>query len=87
MTLHSSDDAIAESLRRLAVLSPAMNRAERVRAECRTRFERSRRRERHFSVTRGFAWSVLGPAVLGGFCVFYTAALIATTLRLRGVFL
>lgn len=87
MTPHSSHDALAETLRRLAVLSPDTNRAERVRAECRTRFERSRRRERHFAVTRGFVWSVLGPAVLGGFCVFYTTALIATTLRLRSVFL
>ena len=87
MTPHSSHDAPAENLRRLAVLSPDTNRTERVRAECRTRFERSRRRERHLAVTTGFAWSVVGPAALCGFCVFYAAALIATALRLRAVFL
>ena len=34
----------------------------------------------------GFAWRVLAPVVVGGFCVLYVAVLVATTLRLEGVF-
>jgi hypothetical protein len=37
-------------------------------------------------VITGFAWRVLAPAVVGGFCVLYVAALVVTTLRLQGVF-
>ena len=86
MTPHNSDDAITENLKQLAVLSPDPNRTEHARARCHTRFDRSRRRERRFAVIGGFAWGVLGPAVLGAFSIFYTAALIDTTLRLRAVF-
>jgi hypothetical protein len=33
----------------------------------------------------GLAWRLLAPVVVGGFCVLYVVALVATTLRLQGV--
>jgi hypothetical protein len=37
-------------------------------------------------VITGFAWRVLGPVAVGAFCVLYVVVLVATTLRLEGVF-
>jgi hypothetical protein len=37
-------------------------------------------------VITGFAWHVLAPVVVGGFCVVYAVLLVATTLHLQGVF-
>jgi hypothetical protein len=34
----------------------------------------------------GFAWRVLAPVVVGAFCAFYAAVLVATTLCFEGVF-
>lgn len=76
MTCHDAHDASADGLDRLMTLMPDPERAERVRARCRGKLVRSRRR----------ASRVLGPVVVGAFCVFYVAALVATTLRLEAIF-
>ena len=85
MTSDDSHEASAESLEGLRPLAPDPDRAERVRVRCRTQLERSRRRART-AVISGFAWHVLAPAVVGGFCILYVVAFVATTLRLQGVF-
>lgn len=80
-----SHDAGAESLDRLPCLAPDPDRAERVRVRCRTRLGRGRRRPARAAVMAGLAWRLLAPIVVGGFCVLYVVALVATTLRLQGV--
>ena len=85
MTAYDSHEASVESLERMQPLAPDPDRAERVRVRCRTQLGRSRGRSRT-AVICGFAWRVLAPAVVGGFGVLYAVALVATTLRLQGVF-
>ena len=83
------DDCCHESgvnLSGLSALSPDRERAERVRVQCRTELARSRRRPARTARMTGFAWRVLAPAVVGAFCVFYAALLLAMTLRFEGVF-
>ena len=70
----------AGGLHRLTALVPEPARAERVRARCRTQLEQGRRREAGTGQVAEFAWRVLAPAVVGAFCVFYVAVLVATTL-------
>ena len=79
------DDPREASLERLTTLAPDSDRAERVRARCRTQLGRRRRQAGAIVVTR-FAWQVLAPLAVGGFCILYAALLAATTLRLQGVF-
>jgi hypothetical protein len=86
MTSYDSHDASEESLERLVPLVPDPDRAERVRLRCHAQLGRSRRRAARTAVITGFAWDVLAPAVVGGFGVLYVALLVATTLRLRGIF-
>jgi hypothetical protein len=86
MTSYEAHDAGADSLDRLRAVLPDPDRAERVRARCRTQLGRSQRRAARTAVITGFAWRVLAPGVVGAFCVLYAAMLVATTLRLEGVF-
>jgi len=86
MTSSDAHDAGVDGLDRLMVLASDRDRAERVRVRCRTQLGRSRRRAAHTAVITGFAWRVLAPVVVGAFCVLYVAVLVATTLRLEGVF-
>jgi hypothetical protein len=85
MTSADGHDASADSLSRLMTLAPDPDRAERVRLRCRAHLERRRRRSAHSAAITGFAWRVLPPVVVGAFCVFYVALLVATTLRLEGI--
>lgn len=85
MTSDVAHDARADSLHRLMVLAPDPDRAERVRMRCRRQLGRSRRRTARTAAITGFAVRVLGPVVVGAFCVLYAAALAATTLRLEGI--
>jgi hypothetical protein len=85
MTCGSSDHASAERLQQLTALAPDPDRAERVRVRCRARLERGTRRAARAALIHGFAYRVLAPSVLGAFCVLYILALVATTLRFRGV--
>lgn len=86
MTSCDSQGASAECLERLMPLAPDPDRAERVRVRCRTQLGQSRRRTAHTALITGFAWRVIAPVAIAGFCVLYVAALVATTLRLQGVF-
>ena len=86
MTSDDAHDANGESLHRLTALTPDPDRAERVRVRCRTQLGRSRRRAARTTVITGFAWRVLAPVVLAAFCALYVVLLLATTLRLEGVF-
>jgi hypothetical protein len=70
----------------LTLLAPDPGRAERVRARCHTQLRRNRQREERTAAIIGFAWRVAAPLAVGAFCVFYAAVLVATTLRLEGVF-
>ena len=81
MTSWDAHDACTDVLDRLTTLAPDPGRAERLREKCRARLARSQRRELRAALITGFAWLVLGPGVVGAFCVFYAAMLIATTLR------
>ena len=85
MTSDSSHDAGAERLDRLMALAPDPERAGRVRARCRRQLTRSRRRATRTALITGFAWRVLAPAVVVGFCVLYVALLMATTIHLQSV--
>lgn len=86
MTSHDSHDESAERLGCLMPLTPDPDRTERVRVRCHAQLERSRRRKARSAVITGFTWRALPPVVVGGFCVLYVVALVATTLRLQGVF-
>jgi len=86
MTSDDADDAAADSLDRLMALAPDPHRAERVRVRCRAQLGRSRRRTARTAVITEFAWRVLAPVVVGAFCVLYVTALVATTVRLEGIF-
>ena len=86
MTSRDSHEANADGLERLMALAPDPDRAERVRVRCRTQLGRSQRRAARTAVITGFAWHVLAPVVVGGVCVLYLALLVATTVRLQGVF-
>ena len=83
MTSDDSRAASAESLERLITLAPDPDRAERVRARCRTQLGQSRQ-PAPAPVVTGFAWQVLAPLAVGGFCILYAALLAATTLRFQG---
>jgi len=76
----------AGGLRRLTALAPEPARAERVRARCRTQLEQSRRGKARTGQVAELAWRVLATVAVGAFCVFYVAVLVATTLRLEGLF-
>jgi hypothetical protein len=86
MTPNESYDAGAESVMPLTALTPDPDRAELVRLRCRTQLARRRQRAERSVAAAGFAWRVVAPIVLGGFCVIYVALLVATTLHLEGVF-
>jgi hypothetical protein len=86
MTSDDSHDASKESLAGLMPLAPDPDRAERVRERCRAHLRRNRRHTARTAVITGFVWQLVAPVVVGGFCILYIAALVATTLRLQGVF-
>jgi hypothetical protein len=85
MTSCDAHDASVDALD-LITLTPNPARAERVRARCRAQLERRQRREARTTRTTGFASRVLAPAVVGAVCIFYVAAIVATTLRLEVIF-
>jgi hypothetical protein len=78
-----SDDGHDPMLRMLARLPTALPdaaRADRLRARCRTAIAR-RRKEQTAPPPRGAA-SLLGPVLVGGFCLVYLAAVIHDVWRL-----
>jgi len=85
MTTYDTSDPNVEGLKRLQSITPDPMRADRVRMRCRVYLSRSRRRQARNDVITGLAWRVLAPAIFGYFCILYLAALVAATLRLRGI--
>jgi hypothetical protein len=79
----AADDVTMERLGHLSRLMPDQDRAERLRLKCRKRLERGRRQEAPVAMMKGLSSRLLMP-VVGGFCVLYVVALVATTLRLEG---
>lgn len=86
MTSYDDQDAGADGLDRLMTLAPDPDRAARVRVRCRAQLARSRRRVARTAEVNGFASRVLVPVVVGAFCVFFVAALVATTVRFERIF-
>jgi hypothetical protein len=86
MTFHNAEGEDADRLDRLARLTPDTVRAERVRAQCRTRLARRSQRETPRVLTHARSGALLMPIVVGGVCVLYALALLVTTLRFEGVF-
>ena len=70
----------------LTRLTPDSVRAERVRSQCRTRLARRSQRRLPRCLTNACSGALLMPVVVGGVCVLYALALLATTLRFEGVF-
>ena len=68
-------------------LTPDPARSARVRAQCLARLVRQQERNLRKGGRTSFATGVLVPALAGGFCALYIAALVATTIQLYGVFL
>lgn len=85
MTPRDAHDAGVAGLGELLRLIPDPERAERVRLRCRARLARSRRRTARRAAIGERAFRSLAPVVVGGVCVLYVIALVATTLRLEGV--
>ena len=65
----------------LTPLSPAAARDERVRALCRARLERDRRRSHRFASIARLGRHVLAPAIIAGLFLVYAADLLSITLR------
>jgi hypothetical protein len=85
MTPAHTDEPMMRNLGRLRPLVPDPSHAERVRASCHAQLGRRRRRREHVAGLAESTRRVFAPAVLGGVCVLYVAALVGTVLRLRGV--
>ena len=65
----------------LPPLAPAAARAERIRALCRARLERDRRRSRRLAAISRLGRHVVVPALSAGLFVLYAADLLSITLR------
>ena len=65
----------------LTPLAPTAARAERVRARCRARLERDRRRSRRLAAISRFGRHVVAPAIIAGLFLVYAVDLLSITLR------
>lgn len=65
----------------LPPLVPGAGRAERVRALCRAKLERDRRRSRRLAAISRFGRHIVAPALAAGLFVLYAADLVSITLR------
>jgi hypothetical protein len=84
MTPSDSHEAGVAGLGGLLRLAPDPDRAGRVRLRCRARLARSRRPAALGAAIAERTFRSLAPVVVGGVCVLYVVALVATTLRLEG---
>ena len=85
MMRDSLNEASVDRLKLLAPLTPDPDRSERVRLRCRLQFERHGRRRTRVTKLVAFTERVLAPAIVGGVCLLYLVALVATTFRLEGI--
>lgn len=65
----------------LPPLVPGSVRAERVRALCRAKLERDRRRSRRLAAISRFGRHIVAPALAAGLFVLYAADLVSITVR------
>ena len=84
MTVYDDRDLVMQDLARFRPLVPDPSPAERVRARCHAQLRRRRRRWERATRLAESTRRVLAPAVVGGVCVLYVAALVSTVLRVRG---
>ena len=66
----------------LPPLVPGAVRAERVRALCRAKLERDRRRSRRLAAISRFGRHIVAPALAAGLFVLYAADLVSITMRI-----
>ena len=71
-------DHVVATLPRLA---PTAARADHVRARCRARLERDRRRSRRLASIARFGRHVVAPAIIAGLFLVYAVDLLSITLR------
>jgi hypothetical protein len=94
MTPDETVEPSGDGLRQLLALSPDAGRIERTRGRCHAQLRKRRQRAVSRAAMAGstlawraavdkYAWRVVAPAVVGGVCVLYAAALLVTTLRLE----
>ena len=74
-----------DSLKRLMPLTSDSDRSESLRLRCRMDLKRTGPRTTHIALAKEFTARILAPALIGGFCLLYIAALVIATLRLAGV--
>jgi len=86
MTSDNAHGQAADRLGGLKRLTPDSVRAERVRAQCRTRLARRSHPESPWVLTNARSGALLTPVLVGGVCVLYVFALLVTTLRFEGLF-
>jgi len=79
-------EAHGESLSRLTSLAPDAARSERLRRACHARLARRVRCRTREAAMIGFAVQVVAPCAIGLVSAVYAVALVATTLRLGGLF-
>jgi hypothetical protein len=84
MTSDTADDRLDRSLRDLRAMAQDHARADRVRARCRMELARREERSRRAAEWWSAARRVLAPALVGGLCVIYLAAVVGNALRLGG---
>lgn len=65
----------------LPALLPGSIRAQRVRALCRARLERDRRRSRRLAAISRFGRQIVVPALAAGLFALYAADLVSITVR------
>jgi hypothetical protein len=65
----------------LSPLTPGVARAVQVRALCRARLERDRRRSKRLATLTRFGQYVVAPAIAAGLFALYAAHVVSITLR------
>ena len=81
MTVNETHDITNHFVSDLPLLTPRADRAERVRAVCRARLERDRRRSKRVAAISRFGRHVVAPAVAAGLLALYAADVVSITLR------
>jgi hypothetical protein len=81
MTPAATDEIRDHFVCTLPALVPGAVRAARVRALCRDRLERDRRRSRRLAAISRFGRHIVAPALAAGLFVLYAADLVSITVR------
>jgi len=84
MTPESAGEIRNHCVYALPPLVPGAGRADRVRALCRAKLERDRRRSRRLAAISRFGRHVVAPALAAGLLVLYATDLVSITVRTFG---